>query len=44
MIAHGMFVVNEAGRSLGLDHLLRRSPPAFLTTAPFVARAFDLAT
>jgi hypothetical protein len=44
MIAHGMFVASEAGRSLGLDNLLRRNPPAFLTRSPALARAFNLAT
>jgi hypothetical protein len=44
IIAHGMFVASEAGRSLGMDHLLRRTPPAFLARSPALARAFNLAT
>jgi hypothetical protein len=42
--AHGMFVAAEAGRSLGLDNLLRRSPPAFLTRNATLARAAMLAS
>ena len=44
MVSHGMFVATAAGRSLGMDNLLRRSPPLFLARAPALRRAFDLAT
>jgi uncharacterized membrane protein YphA (DoxX/SURF4 family) len=44
IIAHGMFVASEAGRSLGLDNLLRRTPPAFIARHKALQRAFDLAT
>ncbi len=44
MAAHGMFAASEAGRSLGLDNLLRRSPPAFVAKNARLAWAFDLAT
>jgi len=44
MAAHGMFVASEAGRSLGLDHLLRRTPPRVIAASPALSRAFDLAT
>ncbi len=44
MAAHGMFVASEAGRSLGLDNLLRRDPPAFIKRDPRLERFFDLAT
>jgi uncharacterized membrane protein YphA (DoxX/SURF4 family) len=44
MAAHGMFVAAEAGRSLGLDNLLRRNPPAALNTRPRLQQAFYLAT
>jgi uncharacterized membrane protein YphA (DoxX/SURF4 family) len=45
MIAHGMFVAHAAGRSLGLDNLLRRAPPSFVVGAtPLARRMFWLAT
>jgi uncharacterized membrane protein YphA (DoxX/SURF4 family) len=44
IIAHGMFITGLAGRSLGMDNLLRRSPPALLMRNPTLRRAFDLAT
>ena len=44
MISHGMFVAAEAGRSLGMDNLLRRNPPAVVTRNDGLRRAFELAT
>ena len=44
MIAHGMFITGLAGRSLGVDNILRRSPPAFLTHDRTLRRVFELAT
>lgn len=44
MIAHGMFITGLAGRSLGLDNLLRRTPPAFVARNATLRRVFDLAT
>lgn len=44
MVSHGMFVASEAGRSLGLDHLLRRYPPPFALRSGALRPAFDLAT
>jgi hypothetical protein len=44
MVSHGMFVTSEAGRSLGLDNLLRRAQPAFLRMRPHLRRAFLLAS
>ena len=44
VFSHGMFVASAAGRSLGLDHLLRRHTPAWLTARPALLRAFLLAS
>jgi hypothetical protein len=44
ILAHGMFVTSEAGRSLGLDGLLRREPPAWIERSVWLRRAFWLAT
>ena len=44
IVAHGMFMAAEAGRSLGLDNLLRRNPPAFTARHAALRRGFDLAT
>ncbi len=42
--AHGMFAATHAGRSLGLDHLLRgRTLPIFSRSA-FLARAYAIAS
>jgi uncharacterized membrane protein YphA (DoxX/SURF4 family) len=44
IFTHAMFIVDAAGRSLGLDNLLRRKTPAFISNNPQLARAFALAT
>jgi hypothetical protein len=44
MVSHGMFVTSEAGRSLGLDNLLRRANPAILRRHRTLERAFLLAS
>lgn len=44
IFAHGMFVASEAGRSLGLDFLLRRNPPALLRGDSWLALLFRLAS
>lgn len=41
---HGMFVATEAGRSLGLDAILRRNPPMALRQPGRLQEAFLLAT
>ena len=43
IVAHAMFIAAEARRSLGLDHLLRKHPPAFVARHWALQRAFDLA-
>ena len=42
IVAHGMFVVTAAGRSLGLDNLIRRS--GALTSRPTLRHALELAS
>jgi uncharacterized membrane protein YphA (DoxX/SURF4 family) len=42
IVAHGMFVTSAAGRSLGLDNLLRRG--SALTSRPRLRRAVELAS
>jgi uncharacterized membrane protein YphA (DoxX/SURF4 family) len=44
IVAHGMFMASEAGRSLGLDNLLRQNPPPFIARHWAVQRGFYLAT
>jgi uncharacterized membrane protein YphA (DoxX/SURF4 family) len=44
IVTHGMFIASEAGRSLGLDHWLRKHPPAFVARHWVLRRGFDLAT
>jgi len=44
VISHGMFVASAAGRSLGLDKLLRDNPPGFLARRPALLRAFLFAS
>jgi len=44
VMAHGMFVASDAGRSLGLDNLLRRWPIAPLTGNTLLARGYRLAS
>lgn len=44
IFTHGMFVVSEAGRSLGLDFLLRRSPPLLALNQSRLAQIFWLVT
>jgi len=44
IFTHGMFVASEAGRSLGLDFLLRCSPPILALKQSRLAKAFWLAT
>jgi uncharacterized membrane protein YphA (DoxX/SURF4 family) len=44
VMAHGMFVVSEAGRSLGLDHLLRLGLGRFRVSTGFVSQAYRLAS
>jgi len=44
VFSHGMFCASEAGRSLGLDNLLRRNLPGFMSRNPLLTRAFLLAS
>jgi len=44
VISHGMFVASAAGRSLGLDGMLRATPPAWLASRPRLLSAFRLAS
>lgn len=44
IFAHGMFAASEAGRSLGLDYLLRATPPAIARGNRLAARLFWLAS
>lgn len=44
IVSHGMFAATGAGRSLGLDNLLRMHPPAGLTSRPVLQRAIDFGT
>ena len=44
MAAHGMFAVTEAGRSLGLDNLLRGEWSAMFARRPVLQRAYMLAS
>lgn len=44
VMAHGMFVVAEAGRSLGLDHLLRLGLGRLRLSGGLVSRVYRLAS
>ena len=44
VFAHGMFVTAEAGRSLGLDNLLRRNEAPLFGRHPRLAQAYWLAS
>lgn len=44
VMAHGMFVASEAGRSLGLDHLLRLGMGPFRLSGGALSQAYRLAS